>query len=212
MWVTEVELGLGHPKLLAPQLTCMLTRPRKEKFEPCFMLWPEPLPQGWGTSLWLRPWAARTKGIKSPKLCYKCLSRSPSLNFSHLSNEKKGASVWKIYIQTRPRMWVSPIKIPAFITLLFCVQSWWQLSSTWLSSSPNTMKLTVLRIKWRLGFVQSLHRVQLFMTPWNAACQAPLSFTISRSLLKLMWKATGSFKATSRTADSGQDTWQKEEV
>ena len=48
------------------------------------------------------------------------------------------------------------------------------------------MKLTVLRIKWRLGFVQSLHRVQLFMTPWNAACQAPLSFTISQSLLKFM--------------------------
>ena len=28
--------------------------------------------------------------------------------------------------------------------------------------------------------------VQLFATPWTAACQASLSFTISRSLLKLM--------------------------
>ena len=34
--------------------------------------------------------------------------------------------------------------------------------------------------------VQSLRRVQLFATPWTAACQASLSFTISQSLLKLM--------------------------
>ena len=34
--------------------------------------------------------------------------------------------------------------------------------------------------------VQSLSRVQLFVTPWTAAHQASLSFTNSRSLLKLM--------------------------
>ena len=34
--------------------------------------------------------------------------------------------------------------------------------------------------------VQSLRRVQLFVTPWTAACQASLSITISQSLLKLM--------------------------
>ena len=34
--------------------------------------------------------------------------------------------------------------------------------------------------------VQSLSRVQLFVTPWTAARQAPLSFTISWSWLKLM--------------------------
>ena len=33
--------------------------------------------------------------------------------------------------------------------------------------------------------VQSLSRVQLFATPWTAACRVPLSFTISQSLLKL---------------------------
>ena len=32
--------------------------------------------------------------------------------------------------------------------------------------------------------VRSLSRGQLFATPWTAACQAPLSFTISRSLLR----------------------------
>ena len=34
--------------------------------------------------------------------------------------------------------------------------------------------------------VQSLSLVQLFVTPWTAACQASLSFTISGSLLKLV--------------------------
>jgi len=34
--------------------------------------------------------------------------------------------------------------------------------------------------------VQSLSHVQLFATPWTAACQASLSITNARSLLKLM--------------------------
>ena len=33
--------------------------------------------------------------------------------------------------------------------------------------------------------VQPLSHVRLFATPWTAACQAPLSFTLSQSLLKL---------------------------
>ena len=36
------------------------------------------------------------------------------------------------------------------------------------------------------SIVQSLSCIQLSVTPWTAACQTPLSFTISRSLLKLM--------------------------
>ena len=34
--------------------------------------------------------------------------------------------------------------------------------------------------------VQSLSRVWLFVAPWTAACQAPLSFTVSQSSLKFM--------------------------
>ena len=34
--------------------------------------------------------------------------------------------------------------------------------------------------------VQSLSRVRLFATPWTAACQTSLSFTVSWSLFKLM--------------------------
>ena len=38
----------------------------------------------------------------------------------------------------------------------------------------------------KISSVQSLSRVQLFVTPWTAACQASLSITSSQSLLKLM--------------------------
>ena len=38
----------------------------------------------------------------------------------------------------------------------------------------------------RISSVQSLSRVQLFVTRWTAACQASLSITNSQSVLKLM--------------------------
>ena len=41
-------------------------------------------------------------------------------------------------------------------------------------------------ISWVLSSVQSFSRIRLFATPWTAACQASLSITNSRSLLKLM--------------------------
>ena len=44
-------------------------------------------------------------------------------------------------------------------------------------------------ISWKvivIFIVQSLSHVQLFATPWTAACQVSLSITISRSLFKLM--------------------------
>ena len=37
-----------------------------------------------------------------------------------------------------------------------------------------------------LFVIQLLSHIQLFATPWTAACQASLSFTISQSLLKLI--------------------------
>ena len=39
---------------------------------------------------------------------------------------------------------------------------------------------------WVVAVVQSLSCLQLFATPWTAACQASLSVTNSQSLLKLM--------------------------
>ena len=51
-------------------------------------------------------------------------------------------------------------------------------------SLPCSKKLCP-KIK-KYAIVQSLSGVWLFVTPWTAAQQAPMSFTISRSLLKFM--------------------------
>ena len=57
---------------------------------------------------------------------------------------------------------------------------------------PNEKTASSFLFDWQcLSFlqfssVQSLSRVRLFVTPWTAACQASLSITNSRSLLKLM--------------------------
>ena len=46
-----------------------------------------------------------------------------------------------------------------------------------------------IRISLLSSVVQSPSHVHLFATPWNAACQASLSFTISQSLPKFMYIA-----------------------
>ena len=54
-------------------------------------------------------------------------------------------------------------------------------------STPVTSSRSTLQpISDGVVVVQSLSHVQLFVTPWIVSCQASLSFTISRSLLKLM--------------------------
>ena len=55
---------------------------------------------------------------------------------------------------------------------------WWQGQRLCMGS---TIQATVI---WVVLVVQSLSCVQLFATPWTAARQASLSFTISWSLLK----------------------------
>ena len=50
----------------------------------------------------------------------------------------------------------------------------------------NNNCIVYLKVSKWVVVVQSLSRVWLFATPWAAACQASLSFTISWSLLKLM--------------------------
>ena len=49
-----------------------------------------------------------------------------------------------------------------------------------------TCKMKVLDQVTSIIVVQSLSHVRLFVTPWTAVHQASLSFTISRSLLKLV--------------------------
>ena len=61
---------------------------------------------------------------------------------------------------------------------------------TWTSGSGIQGLLLLGRFGWRLFVfvvvVQSLSCVQVFVTPWTAAHQALLSFTVSSSLLRFM--------------------------
>ena len=54
-------------------------------------------------------------------------------------------------------------------------------------TSPECKAVTEIAVIVVVVVVQSLSRVRLFVTPWTAARLASLSFTISRSLLKLMF-------------------------
>ena len=78
------------------------------------------------------------------------------------------------------------------------VKSWFACRSTensvmWLTCNISHRNISRNRIAWLLEWVLlkivfvvlSLSHVGLFATPWTAACQASLSFTISPSLLKL---------------------------
>ena len=58
----------------------------------------------------------------------------------------------------------------------------WPSRMKWLDSITDSMDMKMKVWKWKL-----LSHVQLFATPWTAAHQAPLFFTISQSLLKLMF-------------------------
>ena len=55
------------------------------------------------------------------------------------------------------------------------------LSSIWFLSLKHSCSILL-----SFNSVQSLSHVQLFVTPWTAACQASLSITNSQSLLKFM--------------------------
>ena len=52
--------------------------------------------------------------------------------------------------------------------------------------NPPTYGQLIYKKEPRFSSVQSLSCVQLFATPWTAACQASLSITNSQNLLKLM--------------------------
>ena len=60
------------------------------------------------------------------------------------------------------------------MTCLFALHSWYRNFIYWMNDSVQ------------FSSVQSLSRVQLFVTPWTAARQASLSITNSQSLLKFM--------------------------
>ena len=73
----------------------------------------------------------------------------------------------------------SPMFLPIFLS--FRHETWMKLNATVFQSlKKNALDMQTFVV------VQSLSRVQCFATPQATACQAPLSFIISWSLLKLM--------------------------
>jgi len=70
---------------------------------------------------------------------------------------------------------------------LFAAQGTFRVfSSTTIQKHQLFSNQPSLWVLFQLSSVQSLSHVQLFATPWTAACQASLSVTNSRSLLKLV--------------------------
>ena len=65
------------------------------------------------------------------------------------------------------------------------VNEW--LPAVTLDLDPSIIIINIIVIIIPLFVVQSLTCVRLFATPWTAACQASLSFTVFQSLLKLMF-------------------------
>ena len=80
--------------------------------------------------------------------------------------------------------------LPTALTLqaikVYSVVSVKLLSSHWHPCLCSCHSFPWTKHSPRFSSVQSLSHVRLFVTPWTAACQASLSITNSRSLLKLM--------------------------
>ena len=69
---------------------------------------------------------------------------------------------------------------------MFIEDGFHHVSDKYLAMSSNIFCDFIYFRAFVVVVVQSLSCVQLFVTPWIAACPAPLSFTVSWSLLKLM--------------------------
>ena len=92
--------------------------------------------------------------------------------------------------QLSPEHWNKPIAVRRKSRVKFFLHK----TSTYKNFLKKQENLNLLKSSILLRFqiakvfssVQSLSCVWLFATPWTAACQASLSITNSRSLLKLM--------------------------
>ena len=67
-----------------------------------------------------------------------------------------------------------------------CGAGFWDLRQGHWTSLPRLKVTRLCALTTVVIVIQALSHVWLFGTPWTAACQASLSFTISQSLLKLM--------------------------
>ena len=134
---------------------------------------------------WATPLAATTHSQSTPVLTSTKLSRSrhgfPGGVFGSIAHFCQGSSC-KV-----PEVWT--VCSILFLFLKFCKTDYFQQLCDAYGRNANltdhTHQQRFLSGNKVAVIVQSLSHVQLFMTPWTAACQASLSFTSSQSLLKL---------------------------
>ena len=74
-----------------------------------------------------------------------------------------------------------------YIFFLYCTRCYVSLHVIGLKNKKHSFLVLWLKKSCKVSVVQSLHFVQLFGTSWTIALQASLSFTVSWSLLKLMF-------------------------
>ena len=108
--------------------------------------------------------------------------------FQKLCSKRLNLSLWTVHGN-----YTFPTKLRTFILTRYENISgtiewmFWNEKDLALNSALNLpLSLQLWTVIKMLVVVQPLSCVWLFMTPWTAACQASLSFTISLSLLKLM--------------------------
>ena len=126
--------------------------------------------------------------VKILKINKQKILKTPRKMTHHLEKEHNNMNSWLISRNNGDKRQCLSFKIlsikPSVKNPIFSkaiIQKW-----SWNKDISKSERIIASRTTWSVSSVQSLSHVQLFETPWIAACQASLSFTISWSLLKLM--------------------------
>ena len=91
--------------------------------------------------------------------------------------QARGMAAMTLVVTGLPRQWLSVLTFFPFVTV-FLQDSWFTVLCLFQVYSKR------IQLYYTVA-VQSLNHVWLFATPWTAAHPPSLSFTVSRSLLKL---------------------------
>jgi len=122
----------------------------------------------WNRTIFVLPWLA--------SFTYNNIFQFHPFCHTHFSCLFSDFSKFTYFLMPRPHAPYSCIFL--FLCLLWCF-------SRFFNRANLSLYCTVFSLIVQFRSVQSLSHVQLFATPWIAACQASLSITNSRSSLRL---------------------------
>ena len=117
-----------------------------------------------------------------------CVSVTTAVN----TRGRVGWGLWEIRLEREGEgNRVLPCSSGCWIILL---ENWRAIRGFWIVEScerrqslwEDCLQCVYNTTSWKIVVVQSLSHARLLVTPWTAAQQASLSFTLSRSLLKLL--------------------------